>query len=111
MKSLHESYDALGGERGPIAFVSVSMDHSLRKIEQFRRDKWPMPWTHAYVPPSDHDALYEAWGFAGVPQHVLVDGDGTIASVEASLRGDALLPTLQGFIDARPKVAATRPAK
>jgi thiol-disulfide isomerase/thioredoxin len=107
MKSLHATHDALGGERGPIAFVSVSMDEGIGEVERFRRDKWPMPWTHAHVPPAEHAALYDAWGFSGVPVHMLVDDDGTIAAAEGSLRGEELLPTLQGFLEARTRSVAT----
>ena len=95
MEALHTTHETLGGERGPIAFVSVSIDDGLAAVEAFRRDQWPMPWINAHVPSTEHGALYDAWGFRGVPLHVLVGGDGTILGMHDSLRGEALLPTLR----------------
>jgi thiol-disulfide isomerase/thioredoxin len=95
MESLHAVHEALGGQRGPIAFVSLSMDNEVTEVEAFRSEKWPMPWLNGHVPASEHKALYEAWKFVGIPLVVLVDADGTIEQVDKGLHGDELLSTLE----------------
>lgn len=98
MPQLHDAHAAIGDA---IEFVGLNMDETREIVDEFRRERWPMPWTHAWIPPAEHDALRQAWGFVGVPLLVLVDGDGTIVAVNESLRGAALLPTLRAFLDRR----------
>ena len=47
------------------------------------------------------------YGFSGVPTAVLIDEAGTILEVDAPLRRDALLPTLERVLAER-SVAASR---
>jgi thiol-disulfide isomerase/thioredoxin len=99
MKYLHEAHAALAGADSPITFVALSIDETREAVDEFRREQWPMPWANAWVPPAERDALHETWRFSGIPLTVLVDGEGTIVALTESLRGDALLPTLQAFLN------------
>jgi thiol-disulfide isomerase/thioredoxin len=100
MKHLHEAHAALAraGEDALMTFVALSIDETRESVQEFRRGQWPMPWHNAWVPPAEQDALHEAWRFSSVPLLVLVDADGTIVAASETLRGDALLPTLQAFL-------------
>ncbi len=95
MESVHAAWETLGAAEGPVSFVWVSIDTELEPIHAFRRERWPMPWIHAQEP--DAQDLFDAWWFGGIPLLVLVDGGGQIVATSATLRGDALLPSLQNI--------------
>lgn len=101
MPALHEAHAAMieaSSEATPVVrFVALSMDASAAEVERFR-EQWPMPWTHAWVPSDQQQALHDRWSFAGIPTLVLVDADGIIVAVNEDLRGEALLPTLRAFV-------------
>lgn len=47
--------------------AGAHLELSRTNSREFRRDEWPMPWIHAHIPPSEHDAFYDAWHFSGIP--------------------------------------------
>ena len=59
-----------------------------------------MPWRHVVVPEDEHQALYDAWAFSGIPLPILVDAKGDIVALSGQLRGDQLLPALEGLVGA-----------
>lgn len=99
MEHLHAAYDALseGGE-APVAFVTLSMDTRPELVQDFRRERWPMPWLNAHVPEAEQDELRREWRTPGLPTTVLVDGEGRIVAADEELHGERLLPTLRAFL-------------
>ena len=124
MPTLHTAYAAINGaksskgrgeaalrrlrpvEHPNIEFVSVSLDTDPSKVDEFRKQHWSMPWTHAFVGESGEAQAQERYGFSAVPRIVLVDESGTILEVDESLRGEKLLPTLERVLAERSAAAS-----
>jgi thiol-disulfide isomerase/thioredoxin len=117
MPALHDVYAAIngahadGGESGlrrlqaadrpRVEFVFVSFDREPRHVDEFRRQEWSMPWTHAFVGAAEYPRVMEQFGFSTVPTAILVDEVGTILETGAALRGHSLRPTLERAVAQR----------
>ena len=86
------------GLKSPIQFISISIDDSPQTVEAFRKERFPMPWLHGFVPPDEAEALHAAWQFSGVPMPILVDHEGVIVTARKGLRGDELRGTLEAYL-------------
>jgi hypothetical protein len=78
-------------ERAPtLTILSVAINDTLIPVTEFRRERWPMPWTNAWVPGGE--LLFAGWGrdAVAVPFVVLVDGDGRVVEAGPHLSGDPL---------------------
>ena len=94
-------------DRG-LAVLSVSFDLQRADVAAYRRDKWPMPWLHAYAPKGfdgPESAAFDVWG---IPKPVLIGPDGTIVSEGNELRGEDLDRTLARVLS---EPGAAAPAK
>jgi thiol-disulfide isomerase/thioredoxin len=69
---VHEKYAQAG-----LQMLSVTLDDTPDKIANFRRYRWPMPWSVAVVQKSDFHGGDSTLS-AGVGTHILVDRDGMI---------------------------------
>jgi hypothetical protein len=78
--------------------LSISSDGSVEAVEKMRREKWPMPWLHAWSGGGFETPAMKALGILGLPTAVLVDSTGKILAVDTGLRGDALERTLAGLL-------------
>lgn len=92
MKYLHEAYNRYH-EQG-FAILSISNDFRRSDVQDFRRDKWPMPWLNAFDGPGATSPLAKAFEIVYIPKPILVGRDGIIIATEESLRGEKLLETL-----------------
>ena len=95
MPWLHHAWEEYK-ERG-LEIVSLSDDDVAEDVADFRRERWPMPWRHALVG-RDELTVSDAYEVVGIPRPVLVRPDGTIAALDAGLRGAQLLETLRTLI-------------
>ena len=84
MPELDKLYKQHG--RGPkgLQFVSIAMD-TAEAGKTYRGGKWPMPWQHLIVPPTQHDAVYKALGIIGIPATILLDASGQIVAATPDL--------------------------
>lgn len=73
----------LAGE-SPVRFVSVAVHEPARTVEKFRREEWPMPWTHA-VADQQTEAVMTQFGIGGVPTAIYVDAAGVVVQREGEL--------------------------
>jgi thiol-disulfide isomerase/thioredoxin len=78
--------------------LSFSLDRKVEAIAPFRKDKFPMPWKHAFLPGMKLNPVSEAYGAAGIPKYVLVGPDGKILAADAELRGPSLEATVARFL-------------
>ena len=86
MPNLHAAHEALG----EVELISISLDHDPALVAEFRRERWPMPWTHAVPDTQAHARLTADFALAGIPTMVLVGRDGTILASSPSLDASSL---------------------
>jgi thiol-disulfide isomerase/thioredoxin len=96
MPVLQRAHERFKGRR--FAVLSVSADANVRVVAKWRREKWPMPWLHAWSGTGPNTPALEALGVVGFPTAVLVDGAGKIIAVNEGLRGAALERTLEKLL-------------
>lgn len=96
MPKIHQSYEKYKNMNFTI--LSLSFDPKIEDVENFRRDKWPMPWLHSFVQGGFSSELAGLFEVDGIPKPVLVDPDGKIVAMGSELRGDDLDKTLDKFL-------------
>jgi thiol-disulfide isomerase/thioredoxin len=79
-----------------LQMLSLSLDRNEDDIATFRKEKWKMPWKHAFLQGGFKDTMTKEFEVSGIPSPILVAPDGTIAAM-APLLG--LLGTVLGMID------------
>jgi thiol-disulfide isomerase/thioredoxin len=91
MENLHEVY----GKFKPQGFeiLSLSLDAKPEDVNEFRRDKWKMPWLHSFVGLKG-EALKQ-FEVVGIPKTILVNRNGEIVATGVDLRGSRLSETLE----------------
>ena len=90
---LEEAYTTYGD--GQLEIISVAMMDEKSSVQQFREDRYAMPWLHTLVSLADDNAVREKFELTGFPRPILVDGNGKIVATDKSLRGDSLTLTLE----------------
>jgi len=96
MPVLHRAYERFK-TRG-FQILSVSADESVRPVVRLRKEKWAMPWLHAWSAGGLASPALKALGVIGLPTAVLVDSTGRIIAVDDGLRGEALETTLSRLL-------------
>lgn len=81
MAELHALHDDAGDR---LRIVSVAVGDSRQPVVEFRRDRWPMPWTNVWAP--DGAPIFAAWNTRSVPFAVLVDVDGIVIQAGRGLK-------------------------
>lgn len=94
MPVIHDAYERFA-DRG-FDVVSVSFDAYRDDVHRFR-ERYPMPWRHAFVGAGalSEGEVAAAWGVHGLPSAYLVGPDGRILALEDELRGERLAETLE----------------
>ena len=77
---------------------SIAFDRSPEAVQNFRKGKWAMPWTHAFATGLYENAIADKFQIIKVPTVFLIDPQGKIIETEENLRGDRLIPTLQKYL-------------
>ncbi len=96
MGNIHQAYAKFKNKGFEI--LSLSLDLDPKNISRFRRDKWKMPWLHAYVEGGGDSAIAKDFEVDGLPRSILIDPKGTILASGEDLRGSKLERTLSGFL-------------
>lgn len=88
MPNLQRAWETF--ENRGLAVLSVSFDLQRADVAAYRRDKWSMPWRHAFADggfDSKESAAFDVWG---IPKPVLIGPDGVIEAEGDELRGEKL---------------------
>lgn len=96
MRSLHNAY--LRFKDKNFVILSISLDTAPQDVVKFRKDKWPMPWLHAFAEKGWDNKTVKDFEVVGIPRPVLVDTTGTVVAMEADLRGENLEKTLEKYL-------------
>lgn len=90
MKDLHALHERVAAADPPrLRIISVAINDTRAPVEEFRRERWPMPWSNVWVPGGD--LLFKSWSFAEVPYAVLVGADGRVIAAGPHISLDAVL--------------------
>jgi thiol-disulfide isomerase/thioredoxin len=91
MPALHRAYEAYG--KSGLRILSVTLGNRPDQIARFRKLRWPMPWSVAFVPTDNVPRVVTRFQ-AGTPRHVLIDPVGNICMTDSMLREVDLDSTL-----------------
>jgi thiol-disulfide isomerase/thioredoxin len=105
MPALHDAHK-LFSVRG-LHIVSIDFDRSPDPARDFRKERYPMPWSNAYA----GEEMFESpaarlFSTAKFPTIILVNPEGKIVAMDAPLRGARLAETLDRLL---PKAPTTVP--
>jgi len=96
MPKIHQAYEKY--KNSNFTILSLSFDPKSEDVDQFRREKWPMPWLHSFVQGGFSSELAGLFEVDGIPKPILIDPDGKIVAMGSELRGDELDKTLDKFL-------------
>lgn len=94
MENLHTAYEKFKAKSFEI--LSLSLDRKPDDVKKFRRERWKMPWLHAFV--TDDRELTSAFEVVAIPRPILLDGTGKIVALDPDLRGEQLAKTLEKYV-------------
>ena len=97
MPNLHAIYEDFRDKNFNI--LSLSFDPKIEHVDKYRKQKWQMPWLHAFVEHGFNNDLSKRFEVSGIPKPVLVDPKGKIIATDIDLRGENLRETLNKFIN------------
>jgi len=97
MSNLHKAYKLFKDKNFTI--LSLSFDPSLEDVDAYRKDKWPMPWLHAFLKKGFNHPISKRFEVNGIPKPVLVGPKGIILASEDNLRGEGLIKTLGKYLN------------
>jgi len=91
MENLHEVYGKFKPQG--LEILSLSLDAKPEDVNEFRRDKWKMPWLHSFV--GLKGGALKQFEVVGIPKTILVNRNGEIVATGVDLRGSRLSETLE----------------
>lgn len=96
MPNLHREYEKFKS-RG-FEILSVSLDERANIVQDFRRERWKMPWLHSLL--SSSSEAKKQFEIVGIPKAILIDSSGRIIATDKDLRGRNLDRTLARVLGA-----------
>ncbi len=109
MENIHNAYDKY--KKSNFEILSLSLDVKSQNITLFRRNKWPMPWLHAFIEGGSKNPIAKTFEVDGLPRLILVDPQGMIVALDDELRGPRLDVTLNRFLSKPRTVSPDRGAR
>lgn len=75
------------------AYFCFTLGGNPEDVNEFRRDKWKMPWLHSFV--GLKGGALKQFEVVGIPKTILVNRNGEIVATGVDLRGSRLSETLE----------------
>jgi thiol-disulfide isomerase/thioredoxin len=96
--ALQEAYSRFKS-RG-FTIVSISLDETPDKVVRFRKNRWSMPWQHAFLPDGTSSQTAKDYEVdrMGLPRLFLVAPDGTVAALQHDLGREMIDHTLGYYL-------------
>ncbi len=94
MEETYDRYKESGFEILSVAFLDDRSD-----IENFWRDRYPMPWLHTRVTRKEDSSVRKLFELTGFPRPILVDEEGIIVAIDAELRDGKVLDVVGAVYD------------
>ena len=96
MGNLHETYERF--KQNNFEIISLSFDQTPDVVRDFRRNRWQMPWLHAFIEGGFNGAISRDFDVTGIPKPILVNPNGKIIALGVDLRGRNLERTLSNIL-------------
>ena len=96
MQQLQESYEKYKDNNFTI--VSLSLDDSPRDVMEFRKTKWNVPWTNAFLGRNINSKVVRDFNAFDIPIAFLVDPKGNLVATGNALLSDSLRITLEKYL-------------
>lgn len=96
MENLHKAYAKFKDKN--LEILSISEDEQVTDVVKFRKEKWPMPWVHAFIGYSSGSKILKDFEVIFIPHPILVDASGTIVAMDIELRSQNLEKTLEKYL-------------
>jgi len=84
LPALHEAYQRYHGKN--LEILSLSFDRKPKKVHEYRKRHWVMPWRHGFAKGSFHSRLAKSFEVFGIPAMFLVNPKGRIIAKGSKLR-------------------------
>ena len=95
--ALEEAYDRY--KESGFEILSVAFLDDPSDIENFRRDRYPMPWLHTRVTRKDDSSVRKLFELTSFPRPILVDEEGIIVAIDTELRDGKVLDVVGAVYD------------
>ena len=89
----YERYSESGFENLSIALLDTPKD-----IQEFREDRFPMPWLHTLVEREHDPSVRATFEITGIPRPILVSSEGIILAIDEELDDDNLLDAVEAAL-------------
>jgi thiol-disulfide isomerase/thioredoxin len=96
MPFLHNAYEKFHNKGFEI--LSLSLDDKPEDVDEFRKDKWKMPWLNSLVDGGFDSKLMQDFEAKGLPKLILVGPDGNIIASDLDVQGAMLEKTLSKYL-------------
>ena len=78
--------------------LSLSLDDSPKDVMKFRKNRFKMPWNHAFLKGGFNNKIAQRFEVHAIPRPILVNPKGIIIATGIDLRGSNLEQTLSHFL-------------
>ena len=96
MPSLEKTYERYS-ESG-FEILSIALLDTPEDIQEFREDRFPMPWLHTLVEREDDPSVRATFEITGIPRPILVSSEGIILAIDEELDDDNLLDAVEAAL-------------
>lgn len=96
MPYLQKAFEKFKGKNFEI--LSLSLDDSVGAVQEYRHNKYPMPWLHALLKGGFQNPVAEKFGINYIPNPMLVNKKGIVIAKGEDLRGPYLAQTLSHYL-------------
>ena len=97
LPSLQQAYDRY--RESGFEILSIALLDSHEDIQEFRKDRYPMPWLHTLVAREDDRSVRAMFEITGIPRPILVNEEGIIIAIDDDLRGGKIADAVQAAFD------------
>ena len=94
LERTYELFKDSGFEILSVAFLDDRVD-----IEQFRKERYPMPWLHTRVSREEDRSIRELFEITSFPRPILVSEDGVIIAIDNELRDGKVFDAISAVYD------------
>ncbi|RMH65209.1 MAG: hypothetical protein D6677_03005 [Calditrichaeota bacterium] len=96
MPNLHKAYEKFKDKN--LTILSLSLDPKPDDVDAYRKEKWAMPWLHAFLENDFDNPMCKRFEVHGIPAPLLIGPDGSILATQEDLRGTRLIKTLDKYL-------------
>lgn len=97
LPKLHKTYKKFKDRGFEILSVSLDGERFIEATQNFRQNKYPMPWVNGFAKEKFSSPIAKAYEVYAIPSPYLIDEQGNILARGNELRGDRLMAILSEY--------------